>query len=334
MRAVRLRHPAGIDNLQLADLPGPREPSAGEILVRVRSSSLNYHDYSVVRGVLPSRDGIIPLSDGAGEIIAVGAGVGDFQPGDLVVSTFQWDWADGRELQYRPHEVPGDTIDGFACEMVTAPLRAFTHAPKGYSAAEAATLPCAAVTAWRALVSIGTLKAGDWVLVQGTGGVSVFALQFAKAMGARVIATSSSDTKLDRMTSLGADAVINYRRTTDWGAEARLLAGAGMDIVVEVGGAGTLAQSIAAVRHGGTIALIGVLAGREGAVPTAQLFAKQARLIGLTVGSRRHQLDMIRAIDATGLRPVIGATFELAELGEAFRYQEQGLHFGKIAITI
>lgn len=162
----------------------------------------------------------------------------------------------------------------------------------------------------------------------------MFALQFAKAMGARVIATSSSDEKLERMTSLGADVVINYRRTPEWGAEARSLAGVGMDIIVEVGGAGTLAQSIAAIRHGGTIALIGVLAGREGTVPTAQLFGKQARLIGLTVGSRQHQLDMIRAIDATGLRPVIGATFDLAELADAFRYQENGLHFGKIAIAI
>lgn len=165
MQAIRLHHPAGIENLKHADLPEPREPGAGELLVRVRASSLNYHDYSVVRGVLPSRDGIIPLSDGAGEVLAVGEGVDDFRPGELVVSTFMWDWADGRELQYRPHEVPGDTLDGFACEMITAPQRAFTRAPAGYSAAEAATLPCAAVTAWRALVSIGSVKAGDWVLV-------------------------------------------------------------------------------------------------------------------------------------------------------------------------
>jgi len=334
MRAIRLRHPAGIGNLELADIPEPGEPGPGELLVRIRACSINYHDYSVVQGVLPSRDAIIPLSDGAGEVLAVGHGVDGFLPGDEVVSTFMWDWADGRELQYRPHEVPGDTIDGFACEMVRAPLRAFTHVPAGYSAAEAATLPCAAVTAWRALVPIGSVKAGDWVLVQGTGGVSVFALQFAKAMGARVIATSSSDAKLERMKSLGADALINYRRTPEWGSAARSIAGEGIDIVVEVGGAGTLAQSIAAVRHGGTIALIGVLAGREGAVPTAQLFSKQARLIGLTVGSRQHQLDMIRAIDAIALRPVIGETFELSELGDAFRYQEAGLHFGKIGIAI
>jgi NADPH:quinone reductase-like Zn-dependent oxidoreductase len=217
---------------------------------------------------------------------------------------------------------------------VVAPATSFTHAPKGYSHAEAATLTCAGLTAWRALSVEGRMQPGETVLVQGTGGVSIFALQFAKAAGCTVIATSSSDAKLQRLKAMGADHVINYKTTERWGDEAaKITGGRGVDHVVEVGGAGTLAQSIQAVRNGGHISLIGVLAGFQGEVPTVLLMQKQARLIGITVGSREQQQDMVRAIDANGIKPVIDSTYPLEGIADAFRHQESGGHFGKICLS-
>jgi len=275
------------------------------------------------------------MSDGAGEVLAVGAGVGEFAVGDLVVSTFFPDWLDGDFSSQGFRSVPGDGVDGFAREVVTMPATAFTPAPKGWSAAEAATITCAGVTAWRALVVNGGLKAGDSVLIQGSGGVSLYALQLAKLMGARVIATSSSDAKLERLRALGAEQLINYRSEPQWGKKVLdLTNGRGVDHVVEIGGAGTLPLSITAARIGGHIALIGVLAGISGAIPTAALMSKQIRLIGLTVGSRRHQRDLIRAVEVSGMRPVMDVSFPLAELGSAFEYEVTGRHFGKIAIAI
>jgi NADPH:quinone reductase-like Zn-dependent oxidoreductase len=216
---------------------------------------------------------------------------------------------------------------------VVAPEIAFTRAPKGYSFAEAATLTTAGLTAWRALVVNGALKAGDTVLVLGTGGVSIFALQIAKAMGATVIATSSSDDKLQRVRSLGADHTINYRHHPDWGALVReWTGGVGVDHVIEVGGPGTLPQSIAAVAIGGHIAVIGVLTGRAGEVSAVQLMVRQARLQGLIVGSRKHQEDFVRAIDAIHIKPVIDRSFDLDQIADAFRYEASGQHFGKICL--
>ncbi|MFN7174519.1 MAG: zinc-dependent alcohol dehydrogenase family protein, partial [Thermaurantiacus tibetensis] len=257
-----------------------------------------------------------------------------FAVGDAVVSTFFPNWLDGRAIPGGFAGVPGDGADGYAVEEVVAPATAFTRAPKGWSHAEAATLTCAGLTAWRALVTEGGIKPGDTVLVQGTGGVSIFALQFAKAAGATVIATSSSDAKLERLKALGADHLLNYRAVPDWGQAAARLTGGGVDHVVEIGGAGTLPESIAAVRIGGHISLIGVLAGYAGPVPTVQLMAKQVRLIGITVGTRREQQDMVKAVEANGIRPVIDRHFPLAELGAAFRHQESGAHFGKIVVDI
>lgn len=334
MKAMRLRHPAGIDNLRLEEMDPPGPPGKGEIRVRIRASSLNYHDYIVVTGGIPTPDGRIPMSDGAGEVVAVGAGVTEFAVGDPVVSTFFPNWLDGRAIPGGFAGVPGDGADGYAVEEVVAPATAFTRAPRGWSHAEAATLTCAGLTAWRALVTEGGIKPGDTVLVQGTGGVSIFALQFAKAAGATVIATSSSDAKLERLKAMGADHLINYRATPGWGQAAAKLTGGGVDHVVEVGGAGTLPESIAAIRIGGHISLIGVLAGYAGPVPTVQLMAKQIRLIGITVGTRREQQDMVRAVEANGIRPVIDRHFPLAELGAAFRHQESGAHFGKIVVDI
>jgi NADPH:quinone reductase-like Zn-dependent oxidoreductase len=333
VKGIKLRSPGGLDRLELIGMPDPGAPGPGEIRVRVHASSLNYHDYGIVSGRMPTEDGRIPMSDGAGVVEAVAEGVTEFKAGDHVVSCFFPGWLEGPPTVSDFSTTPGDGVDGYAREAVVRPATWFTRAPEGYSHAEAATLTTAGLTAWRALVVNGGLKAGDVVLVLGTGGVSIFALQLAKAMGATVIATSSSDEKLERVRTLGADHTINYRQYEDWGARARdWTGGRGVDHVIEVGGPGTLAQSIAAVRVGGHIALIGVLTGRAGEVPTGALMAKQARLKGLIVGNRRQQMDFVRAIEATGLRPVIDRSFGLAEIADAFRYEESGAHFGKIGL--
>lgn len=333
MKAIQLRSPGGLGNLATVDLDAPGAPGPGEIRVRLRASSLNYHDYGVVTREGWQADGRIPMSDGAGVVEAAGPGVAEFKPGDHVVSCFFPTWQDGPARIGDFSTVPGDGVDGYAREAVTCAAACFTHAPKGFSHAEAATLTTAGLTAWRALVVEGGLKAGDTVLVLGTGGVSIFALQFAKLMGARVAVTSSSDAKLERARALGADHTVNYRTHEDWGVQVHgWTGGRGVDHVIEVGGPGTLPQSIAAVRVGGHIALIGVLTGRAGAVPTGALMARQARLQGLVVGSRREQCDMVRAIDATGFKPVIDRSFALDGIADAFRHQASGAHFGKICL--
>lgn len=335
VNAIRTGAPATLDSLYLDTLPDPGQPGPGEIRVRLRASSLNFHDYAVVTGLLPCAAGRIPMSDGAGDVIAVGDGVTAFKAGDAVVSTFFTDWDDGAPRPTAFTSVPGDGIDGYAREEIVTPAHWFTHVPTGYSHAEAATLTCAGLTAWRALFVDGTVKPGSTVLIQGTGGVSIFALQFAKAAGARVIATSSSDAKLERLRAMGADETINYKENPAWGVKAlELTGGVGVDTVVEIGGAGTLDQSMMATRVGGHVALIGVLAGFAGPVQTALLMAKNLRVQGLTVGSRTAQLAMIAGIDANGIKPVIDKHFPLADLAGAFRHQESGAHFGKIVVDI
>ncbi|MCA1661243.1 MAG: NAD(P)-dependent alcohol dehydrogenase [Novosphingobium sp.] len=335
VQAIRVGSPASLDTLAPATLPDPGEPGPGEIRVRLQASSLNYHDFAVVAGMIPVEQGRIPMSDGAGTVEAVGAGVAAFKPGDLALSLFFPQWADGATPPAALRCVPGDSTDGYARECVVAPASWFTGAPAGYDAAEAATLTCAGLTAWRALFVDGAVRPGSTVLVQGSGGVSVFALQLAKAAGARVIATSSSGEKLERLRELGADETINYREVEKWGARAlELTGGAGVDTVVEIGGAGTLGQSMVAARVGGHVALIGVLAGVAGPVQTALLMAKNLRVQGLTVGSRAHQLAMIAGIEATGIKPVISDRFPLASLADAFRHQATNRHFGKIAVLI
>jgi len=333
--AIRIGAPATLDSLHLDQLPDCGDPGPGEIRVRLRASSLNFHDFAVVTGMMPAAAGRIPMSDGAGEVVAVGDGVTAYAPGDLVVSTFFTNWDDGTPPATAFSTVPGDGIDGYAREEIVAPANWFTRVPKGYSAAEAATLTCAGLTAWRALFADGSVKPGSTVLVQGTGGVSVFALQFAKAAGARVIATSSSDAKLERMRALGADELINYKDVPEWGVKAlELTGGQGVDCVVEIGGAGTLDQSMTASRVGGHVAMIGVLAGFAGPVQTAMLMFKNLRVQGLTVGSRAMQLDMIAGIEANGIKPVIDSHFPLAALADAFRHQASNQHFGKIVVDI
>lgn len=333
MKVVTVRSPGGLDKLELNERRAPGEPGPGEIHVRIHASSLNFHDYSVVSGVMPTEDGRIPMSDGAGVVEAVGEGVEEFAVNDAVVSTFFPTWLDGSARIGNFATTPGDGVDGYARERVVRPANWFTRVPKGYSHAEAATLTTAGLTAWRALIVNGGLKAGDTVLTLGTGGVSIFALQFAKLMGARVIATSSSDEKMARLKALGAEHTINYKTEANWGRRVKELTdGRGVDHVIEVGGAGTLPQSIDAVCIGGHIALIGVLTGVAGEVPTARLMAKQARLQGLIVGSRTQQQEMVRGIEVSGLRPVIDRSFPLDQIGDAFRHEAAGQHFGKICL--
>ena len=334
MKVAAIQKPGGLDKILIQERPDP-VAGPGEILVRVKASSLNFHDLAVATGMIPNVDGRIPMSDGAGEVVALGAGVTQFQVGDTVLSLFFPNWQNGDPDLKNLIGVPGDHIDGFAAELVAMPASAFTRAPANYSMEEAATLPCAALTAWRALMVEARIKPGDWVLTQGTGGVSIFALQFAKAAGARVIATSSSPAKLAKLKELGADHVINYKETPKWGAMAKQLTGGrGVDEVVEIGGAGTLGQSIAACKVSGHISLIGVLTGVSGEVPTAQLFSANITLKGITVGSRQAQEDMISAIETHNIKPLISDRFPLDQLKAAFELQVAQKHFGKIVIYI
>ncbi len=312
---------------------GARAPGAGEITVRLHANSLNYHDYAVVSGMWGPSEPRIPMADGAGLVTAVGPSVGDFAVGDAVVSAFFPGWSDGAPPFADFATVPGDGVDGYAREIVTAPVAAFTLAPKNYSHAEAATLTTAGLTAWRALHDDGGLKSGETVLVQGTGGVSIFALQFAKMAGATVIATSSSAEKLVKLEGLGADHLIDYRKNPNWGEIARgFTGGRGVDHVIDVGGPATLDQSMVAARIGGHVSLIGILTGLGGEFSMITALLKQLQLKGVLVGSRRQQLDMVRAIDANGMKPVIDRSFPLEEIVAAFRYQESNKHFGKICL--
>ncbi|MBL6750506.1 MAG: NAD(P)-dependent alcohol dehydrogenase [Nevskia sp.] len=332
MKLAAVKSPGGLDRIAIENRPQP-VPRPGEVLVRVRASSLNFHDLAVVNGTIKVADGRIPMSDGAGEVVGVGEGVSGWRAGDQVLSTFFPNWSSGGPSQERLAGVPGDHADGFAAEYVALPASAFTRLPKGWSLTEAATLPCAALTAWRALMVEARIKPGDIVLTQGTGGVSIFALQFAKAAGATVIATSSSAEKLARLKALGADHLVNYRDNPDWGqAAAALTGGRGVDAVVEIGGPGTLGQSIQACRVGGHISLIGVLTGWSGEVPTALAMFKNIAIKGITVGSRQGQEEMIAAIDANGIRPVIDSRFPLERIADAFARQVAQQHFGKICL--
>jgi len=334
MRLIRLRAPGGFENLKLSEEEYSK-PRPGELLVRIRASSLNFHDDMVVMGKIPCADGRVPMSDGAGEVIAVGEEVEEFKVGDAVVSTFYPNWLKGELTPADQRAVAGDSVDGYARQYACMPAHAFTKSPAGYTPMESATLPCAGVTAWRGLVVCGHVKPGDTVLILGTGGVSLFALQFAKAAGAQVIATSSSEEKLEKLKRLGADAVINYKAVPNWGQKAKdLTDGRGVDHVVEVGGPGTLAQSITACRLGGHIALIGVLTGFTAQVSIGALLSNQIRASGISVGSRADQEDMIRAITTNSLKPIIDRSFPLEEIAAALECYEAQKHFGKVCLEL
>lgn len=333
MKLYRLTQP-GIDTLAMSEEDVPR-PGPGQALIRVRATSLNFRDLMMVRGAYARGAppaGLVPLSDGAGEVVETGPGATRVKPGDRVAGIFMQRWIAGRITPEASASALGGAIHGMMAEYVVLDQDGLVHIPAHLSFEEAATLPCAAVTAWHALAEHARTRAGDTVLVQGTGGVSIFALQFARLLGARVIATSSSDAKLARALSLGASDGINYRSTPEWQDEAvKLTAGAGVDEVVEVGGAGTFARSLGAVRLGGCISLIGVLTGAAEVNPTG-IMRKSLSVRGIYVGSREMFDDMNRAITSHRLHPVIDRVFDFADAPAAFRHMEGASHFGKIVL--
>lgn len=333
MKVYEIREPAGIDSVRPAERPDP-EPGFGQILIKVKAASLNYRDLAVARGGygrgVPSP--VIPLSDGAGEVVATGPGVTRVATGDRVAGIFMQTWLAGPVKEEYGKSALGGAIDGMLAEYVVLHQDGVVKLPPHLSYEEGATLPCAAVTAWNALIHLGKLAAGETVLTQGTGGVSSFALQFAKFSGARIIATSSSDAKLARVREMGASETINYKTTPDWEKPVRAMTEIGVDHVVEVGGAGTLEKSMKAVRTGGTISLIGVLTGTAGEINPRSLLMRTIRLQGIYVGSRDMFEEMNRAIALHQLRPIIDRVFPFADAVEAYRYLESGAHFGKVVI--
>lgn len=321
----------GVANLRLSERPDPR-CGTGEVCVRIRAASINYRDWMMVEGKYNPRQKLplIPCSDGAGEVVEVGAGVTRLRVGDRVAGCFFPRWMGGPPAKEKINAPLGGPLDGMLCELRVLPEDAWVSLPEHLSFEEASTLPCAGLTAWSAVVEQGCVKPGETVLVQGTGGVSLFALQWAKLCGARVIVTSSSDLKLERARALGADETINYRTAQDWGTAAReLTGGVGVDHVVEVGGAGTFARSLRAVRVGGTISVIGVLGGNATETSFIPILMQNLRIQGVVVGSREMFQHMLAAMAQHKLRPVLDQVFPFSEAVAAFQHLSQGAHFAR-----
>ncbi len=331
MKVFEIREPGTITSLRPATRKNP-VPGPGQVAIEMRAASLNYRDLLILKGQYPNlRLPLIPLSDGAGTVIATGPGVSRVGVGDRVAGIFNQNWIDGPPPR-RALALGGDR-DGMLTEQVLLPEEGVVKIPSVLSFEEAATLPCAAVTAWNALFVQGDLRPGQTVLVLGTGGVSLFALQFAKMAGARVIVTSSSDSKLEKAARLGADAGINYRSRAEWDKEVlERTDGEGVDHVIEVGGAGTLSRSLACTRPGGHVAVIGVLSGGQAEIPVFPLLSKQLILKGVYVGSRAHFEAMLGAIVQNHLHPVIDRVLPFPEAHEAFRVMEEGNFTGKICL--
>jgi NADPH:quinone reductase-like Zn-dependent oxidoreductase len=307
------------------------------VLVRLKAATLNYRDLITVRGGYGSRQKfpLIPVSDGAGVVESIGSNVRGFAPGDRVIGSFFEGWIGGEPSEAKMRSALGGAVDGVLTQYRVFPASALVRTPDHLSDIEAAALPCAGLTAWGAVVKLGGVKPGQTVLTQGTGGVSIFALQFAKMCGARVIATSSSEAKIERLGKLGADVAINYKSTPDWGKKAREITGRGVDLVVEVGGVGTLNESIRATRIGGTIAFIGVLAGPPPPELRISLMVmQQQRLQGVTVGSVEDLQALIDAMTVNRMKPVIDRSFPFEQAKQAFSWMASGAHFGKVAIAI
>ncbi|CAB5125743.1 Alcohol dehydrogenase (EC [Olavius algarvensis associated proteobacterium Delta 3] len=335
MKVFQIQDDWSMEHLTIAERDKP-EPGRGEVLLRMKAASLNFRDlvvpmrgYGSFTGTLP----LIPISDGVGEVVQVGAGVTRVAAGDRVCPMFMQNWIAGEPDMTRITSTLGAPIDGVMQEYMVLSEEGVAKVPSYLSDEEAATLPCAALTAWSALVAEGDVKAGDRVLVQGTGGVSLFALQFAKLFGALVIITSSSDEKLERAMALGADESINYITIPEWGkAVKELTRGDGVDHIVEVGGEKTLPQSLRAIRPGGTVSMIGVLSGVNMGVGLGLIVTRKIRLQGITVGHRDSFEAMTRALTQHQLKPVIDRVFAFEELKEAMEYLREGKHFGKICI--
>ena len=334
MKQIQLSKPGGLENLKLTNTENPSLKD-NEVLLKVHASSLNYHDLMVALGLIPTEDKRVPLSDAAGEILEVGKDVSKWAVGDKVMSMCFPNWVSGPP-KYDLLSFIGDNQDGYATELISIQESAITKIPNNLNFKEAATLPCAGLTAWRALVDEGRLKSGETVLVQGTGGVSVFALQLAKTFGATVIATSSSEEKLEKLKSLGADHLINYKAHPEWGKEVlKITNNEGVDHVVEVGGAGTFSESVRCTKLAGHIALIGVLSGPSvSEIILPRIFLKQIRLSGIAMANQDSQIAMIDYLEKNEIKPEISDSFDLKDLGAAFQHQIDNKHFGKISIDI
>jgi NADPH:quinone reductase-like Zn-dependent oxidoreductase len=337
MRAYQITHGANIEGLQCIDYP-ERQLGAGEVRIRVHAVSLNYRDLMVASGnyLVSVEDPIIPCSDGAGEVLAVGPGVRRVQVGDRVAGSFFPFWADGAPTPAKKRHGLGGDIDGMLAEEVILHEDALAIIPASLSFLEGSTMPCAAVTAWNALfVSSNNVKPGDTVLFLGTGGVSILGLQLARAAGLRTIITSSSDEKLARARELGAHHTINYQTIPEWQDEVLHLTGnLGASVVLEVGGQGTVSRSVAAAAMGGTVAIIGGVSGFGGEVNPVALLGAAKRMVGIHVGSRSMLEDVMRLADTAGIKPVIDRVFPFGQAQEAYRYLASGAHFGKVVIDV
>lgn len=335
MKAWRI--PAfGLENLELATLPRPK-PGRGEVLMKIHAVSLNFRDLMSVLGQYNPRMHLprIPCSDGAGEVVEAGEGVTRFAAGDRVAGIFMQNWIDGEADAQKIRGALGGDIDGMLAEYVVLREDGLVRIPDALSMEEASTLPCAAVTAWNAVVHAGRVKPGDVVVIQGTGGVSLFALQFARLLGARVLGTSSSDEKLARAQALGLDAGLNYRAVPDWDRWVmEQTGGRGADLVVEVGGAGTFGRSLRSLRIGGAVAQIGVLSQSDEGLEIPLLLHRQVHLRGIYVGSRAHFEEMNRAIVETKLKPIVDQVFSFDRAPDALRRMQAGAHFGKVVIRV
>lgn len=325
----------GTDHLKLIDQPDPT-PGPGQALVRMKAWSLNYRDLLVINGQYNPKMKLpmVPFSDGAGEVVAVGPSVTRVRPGDHVAGIFMQGWLHGPYEERYGRTAAGGAIPGCLSELALFDTQSLVHTPSHLSYEEAATLPCAAVTAWNSVIDHGKLKAGETIVVLGSGGVSIFALQLARMMGARVIATTGSNAKGRRLSELGASAVINYRENPDWHKEVLTLTGGiGADHVVEVGGADTLKKSLLAARSGGRVSIIGNLSGLTTDINVAFILHKTLTVQGIYVGSRDMFEAMNRAIALNQLKPVIDRVFGFSEVTQALRHMESGGHFGKIVVS-
>jgi NADPH:quinone reductase-like Zn-dependent oxidoreductase len=334
MKAWQIVSPDGVEGLRMADVP-PRDPGLGEVRVRMRANAINFRDLMTIKDPVSRKLPYprVPNSDGAGDVIAVGAGVTALKPGDRVASCFFQNWNDGPCSAAAMASALGGSLDGVLAEEVVLQAQGVVPIPAHLSYAEAATLPCAALTAWNAIVECGRVKPGDTVLLLGTGGVSIFALQFARMMGARTIITSSSEQKLARAREMGASVTINYAARPDWDAAVlEATSNTGVDLTVEVGGGGTLQRSIAATRVAGKIALIGVLTG--GQIDPTSFMRKSIQIQGIYVGSRRMFDDMNRAIALHHLKPVIDHAFAFGDARAAYHAMAGAGHFGKLVIEV
>lgn len=324
----------GLETLRLAERDIP-EPRAGEVLVRIDAAAINHRDLGILAGQYPAPAGVIPFSDGAGVVEAVGAGVTGFAPGDAVISSFYPHWESGSANAVNHAQSLGCEIDGVLAEHAIVPATALVHSPRSLDSVAAATLPCAGLTAWSALFTEGQLRPGETVVIQGTGGVAIFALQLAKMIGARAIVLTSDAAKAARARAMGADVIIDYRQYPEWASEVLAATqGVGADVILEIGGQDTLPQSLNCVSVGGRISVVGVLSGLVAQVPVPPILFRHIHLCGITVGHRADLAALVQAVDANRIEPVVDGVFSFPEAKSAYQQLPLGRHFGKLVVSM